>query len=82
MAVINPAHQMLKLDKFQTLVSDVYRGGAYKEKWRECFSEAIQPSSFLSISNQITGQLLKLLWILLSISNIFFLILKKILMDG
>ena len=37
MAVINPAHQMLKLDKFQTLVSDVYRGGGLQREVKRMF---------------------------------------------
>ena len=37
MAVINPAHQMLKLDKFQTLVSDVYTGGGLQREVKTMF---------------------------------------------
>ena len=37
MAVINPAHQMLKLDKFQTLVSDVYTGGGLQREVKRMF---------------------------------------------
>ena len=47
MAVINPAHQMLKLDKFQTLVSDVYTGGgATKRSEDNVFQRQFNPLTF------------------------------------